>query len=127
MMDDDRKTYAVARHADGSYAILVRQYDFLLGEIPGFPTLDAALDERARMDAREERRSPTRPRHSDEQRTGRSRERHGPRQADLGKLAKILNEIDAPAAPHRIVPPETVEERPSEPEAPTDPNLSKAE
>ena len=123
-MDDERKTYAVAKHADGSYAILVRQYDFLLGEIPGFPTLDSALDERARMDAREERRSPTEPRHSDEQRTGRSRERHGPRQADLGKLAKIPNEID-PAAP---IPPGTIDEKPSEPEAaPTDPNRPKAE
>ena len=121
MVDDERKTYAVAKHADGSYAILVRQYDFLLGEIPGFPTLDAALDERARMDAREERRSPTKPRHSDEQRTGRSRERHGPRQADLGKLAKILNEID-PTAPVQ-----TIEEKPSEPEAPTDPNPHQAE
>ena len=128
MKYDDRKSYAVTREADGTYSIIVRQEDFLVGLVPGFPTLDAALDERARMDARkDERPSPTRPRHSDEQRTGRSRERHGPRQADLGKLAKILNEIDAPAAPHLIVPPETVEEKPSEPEAPTDPNLPKAE
>ena len=126
-MCDERKTYAVARHANGSYTILVRQYDFLLGEIPGFPTLDAALDERARMDAREERRSPTRPRHSDEQRRGPSRERHGARQADLGQLVKILSEIDEPAAPHQIVPPETIEEKLSEPEAPTDPNPHQAE
>ncbi|MBV9591094.1 MAG: hypothetical protein JO310_15970 [Hyphomicrobiales bacterium] len=47
----------------------------------------------------------------------------------LGKLAKILSEIDpaAPVAPHQTVPPETIEEKPSEPETPTDPNLPKAE
>ncbi|MBV8834215.1 MAG: hypothetical protein JO211_07410 [Acidobacteriaceae bacterium] len=47
----------------------------------------------------------------------------------LGKLARIRNEINptAPVALHQIVPPETVEEKPSEPEAPTDPNLPEAE
>jgi len=68
MKYDDRKTYAVAREPDGTYAIIVRQDDFLIGLVPGFPTLDVALDERARMDADEHER-PSAIRHSDEQRT----------------------------------------------------------
>ncbi|MBV8829695.1 MAG: hypothetical protein JO108_10770 [Acidobacteriaceae bacterium] len=38
----------------------------------------------------------------------------------LEKRARILNEIDpaAPVAPHQTVPPETIEEKSSEPEGP---------
>ena len=66
----DRKSYAVERQADGTYAIMVRQNDFLVGVVPGFPTLDAALDERGRLDAfdcRSEGPSAIRPRRSNEQ------------------------------------------------------------
>ena len=66
----DRKSYAVERQADGTYAIMVRQNDFLVGVVPGFSTLDAALDERGRLDAfdcRSEGPSAIRPRRSNEQ------------------------------------------------------------
>jgi hypothetical protein len=40
----------------------------------------------------------------------------------LGRLATVLNEIEPPAAPKPELPPEVLEEKPIEPEAPADPN-----
>ena len=68
----DRKSYAVGRQADGTYAIMVRQNDFLVGVVPGFSTLDVALDERERLDALDnwgDGSLATRSRQSDEQRS----------------------------------------------------------
>jgi hypothetical protein len=51
-----RKSYVVTREPDGTYVIHVREDLHPAGVITGFPTMDRALDECARLNAQEDER-----------------------------------------------------------------------
>jgi hypothetical protein len=51
-----RKSYVATREVDGTYAIHVTKDAQPAGVIPGFPTMDKALDECARLNALEQDR-----------------------------------------------------------------------
>jgi hypothetical protein len=51
-----RKSYVVAREPDRAYAIYVKEDLQPAGTIMGFPSMDRALDECARLNAEEDER-----------------------------------------------------------------------
>jgi hypothetical protein len=52
-MGKERKSYVTSRQPDGTYAIEVREGGVPAGTIPGFGTMNQALDECARLNAME--------------------------------------------------------------------------
>ena len=54
MGDKLRKSYVAAGQSDGTYTVVIREGCRQIGTIPGFPSMDAAIDECARLQALDE-------------------------------------------------------------------------